>query len=253
GVFVKVFDLVEIFLVLVLVFDVVLGVRLVNVFLYVNIIIFDLGVLVNVTLGNVDVFVLGVLGVLRGVLALGTINVTVGVLGVLGNVGVLGSKRTARSTRNRRQRMISVRPRLQRIGLVLRCRVFLSVLVLRRRLHNRLVLHTAHSLVRSPQSAYSGRTTRLGVRTLNSGRGRHRSARRRRQRAVTNVINHRRQVSGIMATATTVTTPTLGQTGSVFTLTTLAFILLGSLQLRQTLILGHKTIEQVADTGLLRV
>ena len=56
-----------------------------------------------------------------------------------------------------------------------------------------------------------------------------------------------------MATATTVTTPTLGQTGSVFTLTTLAFILLSSLQLRQTLILGHKTIEQVADTGLLRV
>src|SRR5699024_427443 len=189
GVFVKVFDLVEIFLVLV--FDVVLGVRLVNVFLYVNIIIFDLGVLVNVTLGNVDVFVLGVLGVLRGVLVLGNVNVGVlGALGalrgVLGNVSVLGSKRTARSTRNRRQRMISVRPRLQRIGLVLRCRVFLNVLVLRRRLHNRLVLHTTHSLVRRPQSAHSGRTTRLGVRTLNSGRGRHRSARRRRQRAVTN-------------------------------------------------------------------
>src|SRR5699024_7489911 len=127
GVFVKVFDLVEIFLVLVLVFDVALGVRLVNVFLYVNIIIFDLGVLVNVTLGNVNVFVLSVLGVLRGVLVLGNINVNVGVLGalgalgalrgVLGNVSVLGSKRTARSTRNRRQRMISVRPRLQRIGL----------------------------------------------------------------------------------------------------------------------------------------
>ena len=31
-----------------------------------------------------------------------------------------------------------------------------------------------------------------------------------------------------MATATTVTTPILGQTGSVFTLTTLAFILLAS-------------------------
>src|SRR5699024_12075710 len=97
---------------------------------------------------NVDVFVLSVLGVLRGVLVLGNINVNVGVLGalgalrgVLGNVGVLGSKRTARSTRNRRQRMMSVRPRLQRIGLVLRCRVFLNVLVLRRRLHNRLVLH----------------------------------------------------------------------------------------------------------------
>src|SRR5699024_8836782 len=188
GVFVKVFDLVEIFLVL-------------NVLVFVRVGVLDVfvfGVLVDVTLGNVNVFVLSVLGVLRGVLVLGNINVNVGVVGalgalrgVLGNVGVLGSKRTARSTRNRRQRMISVRPRLQRIGLVLRCRVFLNVLVLRRRLHNRLVLHTAHSLVRSPQSAYSGRTTRLGVRTLNSGRGRHRSARRRRQRAVTNIIDHR--------------------------------------------------------------
>ena len=148
--------------------------------------------------------------------------------------------------------MISVRPRLQRIGLVLRCRVFLNVLVLRRRLHNRLVLHTAHSLVRRPQSAHSGRTTRLRVRTLNSGRKRHRSARMSRQRTVTNVINHRRQVRGITTTATTVTT-TLGQTRGFFTLTTLTLFLLGSFQLRQTLILGHKTIEQAADTGLFRV
>src|SRR5699024_3813203 len=115
GVFVKVFDLVEIFLVL-------------NVLVFVRVGVLDVfvfGVLVDVTLGNVNVFVLSVLGVLRGVLVLGNINVNVGVLGaldalrgVLGNVSVLGSKRTARSTRNRRQRMMSVRPRLQRIGLV---------------------------------------------------------------------------------------------------------------------------------------